>query len=137
MKKSTSKKELKTLGQRIRSIRGDLTQVELAQALRIKPAMVSRYEADKETPSPKTMLAIARFSGRSMEWILTGEEQKGSERTKPLLKGDLVKSIGQDLLNIQDDAAKDFVQMMNDLFQNQQRMKKVLDFHRYLKIEEK
>jgi transcriptional regulator with XRE-family HTH domain len=64
----------KTLGQRIRYIRGDLTQVELAEAVGIRQAMVSRYEADKETPSPRVLLRMAIYSGKSIEWLLTGKE---------------------------------------------------------------
>ena len=52
--KNTKKKDPKTLGERIRYLRGDLTQSEFADILRIKQAMVSRYEADKETPPPKS-----------------------------------------------------------------------------------
>ena len=52
------KKEPKSLGGRIRYLRADLTQSEYADILRIKQAMVSRYEADKETPSPSPNLPL-------------------------------------------------------------------------------
>lgn len=70
------KKVPKTLGQRIRFIRAGLTQVELADALGIRQAMISRYEADKEVPSPRVLLSMAVYSGKSMEWLLTGKELK-------------------------------------------------------------
>ena len=68
------KKDAKTLGGRIRLLRGDLTQSEFADILSIKQAMVSRYEADKETPSPRVLLRIGRYSGRTIEWLLTGTD---------------------------------------------------------------
>ena len=63
-----------SFGGRIRELRGDLTQAECAQLLDIKQAMISRYEADKEMPSPPVLLRLAQFSGRPMEWLLTGQE---------------------------------------------------------------
>ena len=68
------KKDAKTLGGRIRLLRADLTQSELADILGIKQAMVSRYEADKETPSPRVLLRIGRYSGKTIEWLLTGTD---------------------------------------------------------------
>ncbi len=76
------KKVPKSLGERILSIRGNLTQVELADALGIKQAMISRYEADKETPSPRVLLRMAVYSGKSMEWLLTGKELKDLKSKK-------------------------------------------------------
>ena len=69
-------KKTKSLGERIRYLRGDMTQVELAEALNIRQAMVSRYEADKEVPSPRVLLNMAVYWGKSMEWLLTGKELK-------------------------------------------------------------
>ena len=80
----------KTLGQRIRKIRGELTQVELAEALGIRQAMISRYEADKEVPSPKVILEMAIYSGKSMEWLLTGKELselRGRKKTSKRYSG--------------------------------------------------
>ncbi len=71
------KKEPKSLGERVRMLRGDLTQSDFAEALNIKQAMISRYEADKETPSPRVLLRIAQYSGKSMEWLLTGKQTLG------------------------------------------------------------
>jgi len=73
---NVAEKVPKTIGKRIRHLRGDLTQVEFAENLGIKQAMVSRYEADKEVPSPRVLLKIAVYTGKSMEWILTGKELK-------------------------------------------------------------
>ena len=72
----------KTLGERIRSIRGVLTQVDFAEALGIKQAMISRYEAGKETPSPRILLRMAIYSGQSIEWFLTGKELKELRKGK-------------------------------------------------------
>jgi transcriptional regulator with XRE-family HTH domain len=128
------KKEPKTVGQRIRSLRDDLTQEEFANMNGIKQAMVSRYEADKETPSPRTLLAIARNNGKTIEWMLTG--QHPADQANQVTKEELFSSAAKDLINTQDPAAKDFVEMMNDLFKNRRRMEKVFDFYRFIKKED-
>lgn len=142
------KKEPKTLGERIRFLREDMTQSEFADILRIKQAMISRYEADKETPSPKVLLRIGQFSARSIEWLLTGQELStpGAKGTKAkslaaktsrsLTREDMVDVAAGHLRDTRLPEVDEFVQMTKDLFKDRKKMRKVLDYFRYLRFEE-
>jgi len=66
---------LKAIGRRIREIRGfDLTQEEFARVLGIGQAAVSKFEKGQSFPGVKTLIRLKAFSGRSLDWIVTGEE---------------------------------------------------------------
>ncbi len=142
--------QLNSLGERVRYLRSDLTQSEFADILRIKQAMISRYEANKETPSPKVLLRIAQFSGRSIEWLLTGQEtipsaaseaeakvkRLGAKSTRQMSKDDLIEVAGGYLRDTRYPEAEEFAQMMRALFSDRKSMRKVLDFYRYLRFED-
>ncbi len=144
------KVEPQTLGQRIRYLRGDMTQAEFAHVLHIKQAMVSRYEADKETPSPKVLLRIGQFARRSLEWLLTGEDlltkPGGDEEVKRIANGKASKKMTKkELVDIAcgylRDARlaeiEDFVKMIKTLATDLESMQKVLEFYRYMQYEKK
>jgi transcriptional regulator with XRE-family HTH domain len=64
---------LRAIGRRIREIRGfDLTQVELAKALGITQAQLSKYERGKNAPTLELLLKLKHLSGKSIDWIVTG-----------------------------------------------------------------
>ena len=81
-------KKPKSVGGRIRLIRGGRTQERFAAELnaitfpqadrvpcsRIAQAMISRYEGGSEVPNPYALLRLARAGNTSIEWILTGRE---------------------------------------------------------------
>jgi len=124
------KKEPKTLGERIRHVRGDLTQLEFSEIVRIKQAMVSRYEVDHEIPSPRVLLKISRFCGRSIEWLLTGEEAKVR---RYLTTAELINQAATCLGKTQLPDAKEFSEMMKYLFKNRQHLQKVIEHYRFIK----
>lgn len=142
------KKEPKSLGERIRFLRAKMTQSEFADILRIKQAMISRYEADKETPSPKVLLRIAQFSGRSIEWLLTGQEllaetmgsgqikRVGAKITRHMTRDDLIELASGYVHDTRLPESDEFAEMMKDLFMDRKRMRKVLDYYRFLRFEE-
>jgi len=66
--------DLKAVGRRIREIRGfDLTQVGFGHILGITQAQLSKYELGQSAPTPEILLKLKTYSGRSIDWILTGE----------------------------------------------------------------
>ena len=66
--------DLKAIGRRIREIRGfDLTQAEFGRILGIVQTQLSKYELGQSTPTLGVLLKLKAYSGRSIEWILTGE----------------------------------------------------------------
>lgn len=70
---SSSPPNLAAIARRIREIRGfDLTQGEFAKILAISQAQLSKYELGQSTPTVEILLKLKNFSGRSIDWILTG-----------------------------------------------------------------
>jgi transcriptional regulator with XRE-family HTH domain len=65
----------KVVGRRIRELRGfDMTQVDLAQRLGVSQGYLSTVEHGKREIGAEVLLAISREFGKSLEWLLTGEE---------------------------------------------------------------
>ncbi len=76
--KTTNQKDvrldLKAIGRRVREIRGfDLKQTEFAEILGVSQTQLSKYERGKSAPTPEILLKLKSFSGRTIDWILTGE----------------------------------------------------------------
>jgi transcriptional regulator with XRE-family HTH domain len=73
--------ELKAVGRRIREIRGfRLTQAEFGRKLGIGQTQLSRYELGLALPTTEVLLKLKAYSGRSIDWILTGEEPETRRR---------------------------------------------------------
>jgi transcriptional regulator with XRE-family HTH domain len=71
---AVSKPDLNAIGRRIRQIRGfEMRQVELAKVLGITQAQFSKYERGQNAPTLELLLKLKRFSGKSIDWIVTGE----------------------------------------------------------------
>jgi transcriptional regulator with XRE-family HTH domain len=65
----------KTVGRRIRELRGfDLSQQDFANRIGISQTYVSDIEHGKVEVGAEILLRIARQFGKTMEWLLTGEE---------------------------------------------------------------
>ena len=63
------------VGRRIRELRGfDATQGEIAQHLGVSQGHFSRMERGEVEIGAEILLNISREFGRSVEWLLTGEE---------------------------------------------------------------
>jgi transcriptional regulator with XRE-family HTH domain len=64
----------KAVGRRIRELRGfDMTQQQFARRLGISQTYVSEMEHGNVEIGGEILLRIAREFGKSMEWLLTGE----------------------------------------------------------------
>jgi transcriptional regulator with XRE-family HTH domain len=65
----------KAVGQRLRQLRGfDKKQAEFARDIGISQSQLSRYEKGKSEIGAEILLRMAKKFGKSMEWLLTGEE---------------------------------------------------------------
>jgi len=65
----------KETGKRIRRLRGfDMTQAELARRIGVSQGYLSTIEHGEREVGAEVLLAISREFGKSMEWLLTGEE---------------------------------------------------------------
>lgn len=69
--------DLAAVGRRIRLLRGfELTQKELGRRLGIAQSHLSALEHGEREPCAAVLLAISRQFGKSVDWLLTGEEKK-------------------------------------------------------------
>ena len=69
--------DLKAIGRRIRELRGfDMTQVEFARRIGVAQSHLSALERGEKEPGASVLLAISREFGKSVDWLLTGEERK-------------------------------------------------------------
>ncbi|MGA2373371.1 MAG: helix-turn-helix transcriptional regulator [Terriglobales bacterium] len=67
--------DLKSIGRRIREIRGfDHTQREFGKMLGIGQTQLSKYEKGQSAPTLELLLKLKSYSGRSLDWIVTGGE---------------------------------------------------------------
>jgi DNA-binding transcriptional regulator YiaG len=72
-----SRPDLRAIGRRIREIRGfDLTQAEFGRILGVGQTQLSKYEMGHSVPTLELLLRLKAYSGRSIDWIVTGEESR-------------------------------------------------------------
>jgi transcriptional regulator with XRE-family HTH domain len=65
----------KAVGRRVRELRGfDVTQADLAQRLGVSQGYLSTVEHGQREIGVEVLLAITREFGKSLEWLLTGED---------------------------------------------------------------
>lgn len=60
-------------GAKLRELRGDRTQQEVAQALGISKSALAMYEQDKRTPRDEVKIKLARFYGKTVQFIFYPE----------------------------------------------------------------
>jgi transcriptional regulator with XRE-family HTH domain len=78
-KKSASKPQvdLCAIGRRLRELRGfDLTQAEFARRIGVTQSYLSALEHGYKEPGSAVLLAISREFGKSVDWLLTGEDKR-------------------------------------------------------------
>lgn len=67
--------DLQAIGRRIRELRGfDCTQAEFGKILGVSQAQLSKYEKGQRFPNIELLLKLKAHSGRSIDWLVTGEE---------------------------------------------------------------
>jgi transcriptional regulator with XRE-family HTH domain len=61
------------VGRRVREIRGfELNQAQFARELGVSQGQLSRYEQGSSEIGAAVLLRLARRSGKTIEWLLTG-----------------------------------------------------------------
>ena len=64
----------KTVGRRVRELRGfEIVQAQFARELGISQGQLSRYEKGRSEIGAEVLLRLARRSGKTVEWLLTGK----------------------------------------------------------------
>jgi len=64
---------LGAIGSRIRELRGELLQEELAAYIGISQGQLSKIERGKLGPSAEILVRLVERFGKSADWILTGK----------------------------------------------------------------
>lgn len=66
----------KVVGRRVREIRGfEVNQAEFARELGVSQGQLSRYEQGSSEIGAAVLLRLARTSGKTIEWLLTGRDR--------------------------------------------------------------
>ena len=73
MGKTRRKIDLAAIGTRIKKLRGDTLQDELASDLNVSQGHLSKIEAGKIAPSLEILLLLSEKFRKSVDWFLTGE----------------------------------------------------------------
>ncbi len=73
MATTKTKPDLVAIGSRIRKLRGDTFQEEMANYLGISQGHLSKIERGKGAPTIETLLLLSERFRKSIDWILRGE----------------------------------------------------------------
>ena len=71
-----------TIGDRIRYIRGSLTQPEFGRKLGVGRNNVYTWESNQNMPQAETLLRIYKEYGVNINWLLSGEGEPYIEKSK-------------------------------------------------------
>ena len=72
--KRISSLDLRAMGLRIRALRGDVLQEELAPKIGISQGQLSKIESGRLAPTVETLVRLANQFGKSLDWIVTGKK---------------------------------------------------------------
>lgn len=72
---ANKKKQMVLMGQRIKELRADMNQKDLAKKIGVSVAVLSLYENDKAEPSLYTASKLAEALGVSIEYLIKGETE--------------------------------------------------------------
>lgn len=73
--KQTPDIDWKTVGRRIRELRGfDQKQSEFAHEIGVAQSYISAIERGQKEPGAAVLFRIARLHGKTIEWLLTGND---------------------------------------------------------------
>ena len=68
-----------TMGDRLHALRmaRGLSMAEVVKATKVPATTISYYERNRTEPGVRNAVALARFYGVTVEWLLDGEETDG------------------------------------------------------------
>ena len=66
----------KAVGRRVRELRGfETNQAQFALELSVSQGQLSKYEQGRDEIGATVLLRLARKSGKTIEWLLTGKDR--------------------------------------------------------------
>ena len=66
--------DLKAIGSRVRSLRGRVRQQKFALELGLSQGQLSKVERGKGVPTLELLLGLSAKFGKSIDWIVRGED---------------------------------------------------------------
>ena len=72
----SSSLDLKAIGARVRALRGGSLQDEFAPKVGISQGQLSKVESGKMAPTLEMLVRLANRSGKSLDWIVTGQDKR-------------------------------------------------------------
>ncbi len=72
----SSNLDLKAIGARVRSLRGTVPQDEFAPKVGISQGQLSKIESGKMAPTLEMLVRLADRLGKSLDWIVTGQDKR-------------------------------------------------------------
>ena len=76
----------KTLGERIVTLRGNITQSEFSLAIGISQNSLCRYERNQRMPKASIINQICQVTGASHEWLISGQGEMYAESSAAPIK---------------------------------------------------
>ncbi|HWR42359.1 helix-turn-helix transcriptional regulator [Sporomusa sp.] len=76
---------METLGARIKQLRNNLTQEELAAILKVDRSTLASWEVDRREPDIATLSRIAAFFQVSIDWLVGHKLDKAGSPSKAVL----------------------------------------------------
>ncbi|MEX5869535.1 helix-turn-helix domain-containing protein [Providencia hangzhouensis] len=80
--KFETKKGATNFGLRLKEVMGEQSTVSFAKKCGVSEASIRKYLKNGTLPSIDKIEAIAKYTERSLAWLITGEEEKHSTLTK-------------------------------------------------------
>jgi len=95
------------IGARIKAVRAEmgLTQAELGKTLSISKSSISCYESGSHDTSPGLLTKISALSGKSLEWLITGNEpcqSSAAEERQPSIVREPESDYSPEIQNVLD-----------------------------------
>jgi len=64
------------MAQRLRQVRGAVSQVEFGKALGVPQNVVSRYERGRIRPPLEYLVSVTKHARVTLDWLILGEARK-------------------------------------------------------------
>ena len=71
-RRSEAEVDLQAVGERVRQLRGQITQEDFARTLGISQAQLSKYELGQSALPLGILIKLAKMYKTTIDWVLTG-----------------------------------------------------------------
>lgn len=71
-RRSDTEVDLRAVGERVRQLRGQITQENFARTLGISQAQLSKYELGQSAVPLGTLIKMAKICKTTVDWVLMG-----------------------------------------------------------------